>query len=447
MARRFAKSFLSALVRPLRYKHFIPLCLTASVTIRILWIALIFSIPVSDFAWYHQRGQDMAMGKGYSVDGVPTAYWPVGYPAFLGLIYWVLGLSLLYVKLANVLLYVGILCLSYSISKQLFSSELTGRMTLLLLAFYPNHVAYSSLVSPETLFLFLLLLGTALIMQSERRLPMATASGVVFGLACLVKPQAIFIPLILILTLHSQMRRDSARRFLAIFLTVHAALGATILPWIARNYSVFGSFVFISNNGGTTLLIGNNPDANGTYIHFDEKLASLLELEPDDNEREVDVKARNYALRYILEHPVKTIRLWPVKLYYLYNEDVEGANWNNGAVKIWERSHRPSSEIFFWWFIGLSQNYYICTMAAFVISLLVLFKERRNGSRALPTAGLWIIGYFTLVYMVTIGISRFHFPFIPWILMYVSWLMERAASRLSISLTGVAHAPPDLGAA
>jgi len=412
--------------------------------IRVLWVALIFSYPVSDFAWYYQRSWDMATGRGYSVDGVPTAYWPVGYPAFLGLIYWVFGLNLVYAKLANVLLYVGILYLSYSIARKLFSSEFTGRMTLLLLAFYPNHIAYSSLVSPETLFLFLLLLGVALIMQSERRSLMAAASGVVFGAACLVKPQAVLVPLIL--TLHfAKSRKESARRVLVTLVVVHAALGATMMPWIARNYSVFGAFVFVSNNGGKNLLMGNSPYANGTHIH-DERLFSLLELGPDDDEHEVDVKARNYALKYMLEHPVKTVALWPVKLYYLFSEDVDGARWNNGA-NIWKISYRPSSKIFFWWFIRLSQSYYICTMAAFFISLLVLIAERRRGSGTVPTTGLWIIGYFTLVYVVMISFSRYHFPFIPWVLMYVSWLPEWAASRLSVAVPGMARASPESGPA
>ncbi len=431
------RSSLSVVVRSVGSRHFVPLCLTSSVAIRVLWIALIFSYPVSDFAWYYQRSWDLAMGKGYSVDGEPTAYWPVGYPAFLGLIYWALGLNLLYAKLANVLLYLGVLCLSYSIAKKLFSSEFAGRMTLLLLAFYPNHIAYSSLVSPETLFLFLLLLGTALIMFSEGRLRMAAVSGVVFGAACLVKPQAVFIPLILLLTLNFKRRRsDSARRFLAIFVMVHGALGATILPWIARNSSVFGAFVFISNNGGINLLIGNNPNANGTYVPFNDGLASLLGLEPNDDEHDVDVKARDYALKYMLKNPVKTLKLGFVKLYYLYNEDAEGSYWNDGA-KIWKGSYRPSSEIFFWWFIGLSQSYYVCTMAAFIVSLLVLLKERRSGP--VPTAGLWVIGYLTLIYMVTVSNSRHHFPFIPWILMYVSWLIEWASSRLCHPLPWPMH--------
>ena len=427
-AKGFARLFFCHLAKLVRHKHFIIVCLTASVIVRLLWIALIYSFPVSDFAWYYQRSWDMAMGKGYSVDGIPTAYWPVGYPAFLASIFWVLGLNLAYAKLANILLYIGILYLSYAIAKKLFSSEFTGRMTLLLLAFYPNHIAYSSLVSTETLYLFLLLLGVAaLILQPREGNWKGVSTGAVFGLACLVKPQTIFIPLLLILVYY--LRKGDSRRLLTMVLTTYLVLGTVILPWTVRNYYVFDALVYVSNNGGVTLFIGNNPYANGTYMDFGEKLKSLLALSPEDDEHEVDVKARNYAMNYMLEHPVRTLRFCAVKLYYVYREDVEGMHWNDGAM-IWDKSREPAHKALFWFLIGLAQNYYMCIMAAFLISLFILFT--RGGSGPVPTLGLWIIAYFSAIYMVTIGISRFHFPLIPWILMYVASLFQWTAMRLGI---------------
>lgn len=424
--RTFPKSFLSILFRIVRSKHFVPLCLASCLIVRVLWIALIVSEPVSDFAWYYQRGLDISAGRGYAVDGIPTAYWPVGYPAFLGLIFSVFGRSLLVAKLANILLFAGILYLSYRIARNLFASELTGRLTLLFLAFYPNHIAYSSLLSCESLFLFLFLLGTILIMKCGKRLLLTAASGLVFGLACLVKSQALFVPAILILFLRPEIKGRSLKQYLVAFTIVYAVLMLTISPWIVRNYYEFSNFVYISNNGGITLLIGNNPYANGTYIPFNGKVASLLE--PAENEREIDVRARNYAINYICEHPVRTIGLWPVKFWHIFNEDVEGVNWNVKGID----SKGKDMDIFFWYFTGLAQNYYICTVTVFLVSLPVLFMKRKRNGRAIPTAGLWVIGYFTAIYLITIGISRFHFPFIPWIMMYIAAMFEMVASRFSI---------------
>jgi hypothetical protein len=120
-------------------------------------------------------GIDFAADRGYSVaadsfwphnipprvggtleNRSPTAYWPVGYPAFLGLLFTLFGSSLFMAQAGNVILYTGVLVFASYIGKTLFEAELVGRVTLLLLAFYPDHIAYSSLLASEVLFLFLL---------------------------------------------------------------------------------------------------------------------------------------------------------------------------------------------------------------------------------------------------------------------------------------------------
>lgn len=66
---------------------FIPGCFILFVGLR---AALIFFVPVemgSDARWYFSRGLGIANGDGYSEGGYPTAYWPVGYPGFLGILF------------------------------------------------------------------------------------------------------------------------------------------------------------------------------------------------------------------------------------------------------------------------------------------------------------------------------------------------------------------------
>jgi hypothetical protein len=92
-------------------RYFVPLCLVAAFVVRVCWIRCVDAAPVSDFGWYYERGIDLSAGKGYSVDGIPTAYWPVGYPAFLGLLLRVFGTSLLVPKAANVIVSMGVLLL------------------------------------------------------------------------------------------------------------------------------------------------------------------------------------------------------------------------------------------------------------------------------------------------------------------------------------------------
>src|SRR5437899_2735449 len=143
------KSAMSArgegLQSPLQSRYFPAACLGAAFLVRLAWALLVDPKPVSDFDWYFAKGIDISHGLGYQEHGAPTAFWPVGYPAFLGAIFALFGRSLLIAKIANALLYTGVLALSYWLAGRLFRSTLTAKLALLILAFYPNHIAYTSL--------------------------------------------------------------------------------------------------------------------------------------------------------------------------------------------------------------------------------------------------------------------------------------------------------------
>jgi len=74
---------------------------------------------------------------------------------------------------------------------------------------------------------------------------------------------------------------------------------------------------------------------------------------------------------------------------------------------------------------ALAQLYYMLIGTAFLLSIFSLIRQLKNKTRAqLPTLGLWIVLYFTCISLLTFGNSRFHFPVMPWIVMYVGALAE-----------------------
>ena len=61
---------------------------------RITWSLAHVEAPSSDAAVYDRLARDLASGVGYvNEEGLPTAYMPVGYPAFLAAIYMIFGHS------------------------------------------------------------------------------------------------------------------------------------------------------------------------------------------------------------------------------------------------------------------------------------------------------------------------------------------------------------------
>lgn len=435
--RRPALVFGAGLTRLINHRAFVPLCLGAAIVLRLAWVALVTPQPVSDFRWYYERASELTSGQGYSVTAAtywpeymippvllspasgraPTAFWPVGYPAFLALIFTATGPSLLAAKLANVALSAGVLLLSYRIAARLFASRLVAGGTLLLLSFYPDHIAYSSLLSAEILFLFLLLLGVALLLTRPGAGSML-AAGVVFGLACLVKPQAIALPALCLLALrwHPPRQKFGGRHAILLYL----ALGLTLLPWLIRNYRAFDQFVFIANNAGYNLYLGNNPQATGGYS-LTQAMIDQFSAIPGEAER--NRQAQALALAYMQSHPLETLALWPAKLWYLYGKDIRGVFWNEYGLNLTDHGRR--------WFAALkigAQLYYAGVLVAGGLALLNLWRARRQ--TPIPLLGLWLCLYFTLIHLLTFGESRFHFPLMPWLMMFAATLLLKFSREI-----------------
>jgi len=381
--------------------YFIPLCIASSIIVRVFWICLIPVEPVSDFNFYFQRGLDIANGAGYSSDGIPTAYWPVGYPAFLGILFLIFGHSLFYAKLANVFIYAGIIILAYSLSKRMLRNEYAAKITIIILAFYPNHIAYTSLMASETIFTFMLLLGAISFISARGRYGLLIISGLSWGLATLIKSQAIFIPAVFLLVYYKNIKsliKSGVIVFLMLFLT--------IAPWVNRNNSVFGKRV-LATNGGINLLIGNSRYSDGSYAWNQELESSLGDA---DNEADRDTKALQLAKDYMINNPVKTILLWPRKIFYLYAADIEGFYWNQAGML---KSDNNIKKYAFLLMKIVAQLYYMFTIGLFFAALPRVLHNGRHSH-----IGLYFILYFTFVSLIFFGTPRFHFPLIPWVAIY-----------------------------
>ena len=435
--------FRAKLTRILEYRHFVFVCLLCAALVRVLWLALVPAVQAYDWLWYFQRGVDIAGGRGYAVEGIPTAYWPVGYPAFLGGVFYLFGPHVVAGQAANILEVLGtILCVYYFVRK-VFHSETAARISALVLAFHPNNIAYTSLLTADMFLAFLLVLGAMVFISANGRSGFWILSGLVWGLAALTKPQSIVVPAIFLLVFLADKKlllHAGALIYLMIF--------AVLAPWIARNDRVLGKPV-LSNNGGITLMIGNNPYARGRQL-WDANVISLLgNLGADEDHmfdgQEVarDARARHVAIDYILHHPARVLALWPRKLVALYLSDVEGFYYTIGMMNGLSGKMRAL-------YVGLrviGEGYYFLMLLLVGVSLRGIL---RRGSLVYGV-GLLVCLYFTMVYMLFIGDPRYHFALMPWIAMYsgigAAALIEKHGvpgedkPTLSIGLRGAVSEP------
>jgi 4-amino-4-deoxy-L-arabinose transferase-like glycosyltransferase len=401
----------------------VAVCLVVSIVLRLVCIVLFDVQPVSDYKFYYDVAASIADGRGAVFNGRPTAYWPIGYPAFLASIFAVTGPSVLVAQLLNLALAVGTLFLTYRVTLLLGGSFRAARAAVVLLALWPNQIAYTSLVASETLASFLLVLGVMLLLG--RRWRHDLIAGVVFGFACLVKPQTMLLPVVVMVLadlLAWRVWRRSLRHLLLRVGVVYVTLLLVLVPWSVRNWRVFGGPVFIANSGGVNLFIGNHPDATGTYPRPEEEVKlnnALLPFTLGADEYQVDQKARGLAIDYLKRHPGATLLRLPRKFWYLYAKDADGFSWMQEGAPSAQGRYRLLQPLKL-----VAQLYYVLALIALAWMLSVAVRQRRAHAFLIPAC---VVGYFTCVYLAYFGISRFHFVMVPWLAICAA-MGARAAS-------------------
>ncbi len=381
--------------------------------------------PFSDAAWYVNRARAIADGAGYSEGGVPTAFWPPGWPLLLGGLFKLFGESIAVVKGFNLVCAVIGAWFTLDLGRRLFGSELAGRAALLIVALYPNHAAYVPVALTEVFYTTLVLAGCWLVIARPGKLALPLA-GLAFGYSMLVKAQSlILVPtLFAVALLHDGLSWRAFWQRTQQGLLVLVFAFAVVLPWTLRNHAVLGEWVLVSTNGGITLLTGNNPSARGDYTPDDPLVTSVPRTVATQVETDREYKLR--AVAWIRENPAAFLKLMPSKLYRLWAPDGE-AEWAFQAGfaqydewSIWFRTMR--------W---LNQGYYVAMLAGFAWAGWLLATSRAHiGTRRV---GWWLLPYGVALYpsliaVVFSGQSRFHYPVMPFVAMACGWLVTRHAS-------------------
>jgi hypothetical protein len=382
--------------------------------------------PTSDAGWYFDRAIALTAGDGYSEGGLPTAFWPPGWPMTLAVLFKLFGSSLLVAQIFNLACSVGSAWFTLDLGRRLFHSEIAGRAGLLLLAIYPNSIGYVPLVMTEVFYTMLLLAGCWLLVV-YRSTSARIFAGLVFGVATLVKAQSMLvIPIIFgIEALREQFELKTAitASIKATFVIAIAFL--VVLPWSYRNYRVFGDWVLVSTNGGLTLLTGNNPSARGDYTQNDPLVTSIKRTVA--TQLLADKEAQHRALQWIKENPGRFVALMPLKLFRLWAPDGE-SEW---AFQTGYGAY-DSESVWFRIVRYINQLYYVCLLFGFAWAGLILFGRKVRLSAApidwwaLPYA---IALYPTAVALIFSGQSRFHYPVMPFVAMSCGWLLLHSKIR------------------
>ncbi len=287
-------------------RHLLVAVVALALAIR-LALALSIDRPlVSDERDYDALAWTLASTGQYREQGHPTAYRPVGYPAFVAAVYAAVGRSPRAVRVAQSILDAGTALLLFVALRR--RSRRAALAAAGLWAIFPPAIAYATLLYSETLFCFLLALAAAwLLDEPDRTVAWRLSLGALLGLLVLVKTTA----LLLVLFLPWFALRGGKRWRRAAVIAAGVLL--VVVPWIVRNAVVVGS-PQLATSSAANLLIGNHPNATGAYAtNIPEAML------PRSTEEAVAARqASRAAWDYVAEHPGRFVARIPLRWAHLF---------------------------------------------------------------------------------------------------------------------------------
>lgn len=438
----------------------IAVALTA-ISLRILAVVTLGRQPegLHDPLVYQRFAQGIAKGQGYvSWNGEPTAYYPAGYPWFLGIIQWccnLVGLDdhlVLVAGLVQALLGGVAAWALVGVGQRLHSNPAVARRAGLaaglILAVWPNLVLHSATLLSESLFLgafCLTLLGlTRLLTGASPRGTRAwwgdvVLAGIPLGISTLTRPQVLTILVAYAVAVMFTQQPDIGasedtssrwRHRAAIFLAP-AVLGAlVVIPWTIRNAVVFDRFVAVSTNGGDNLCIGFNPSATGHFGIPDECQTGEFYIDGPDAEArrnaETSKRARSWALDNLGALPELSAR----KIWYTYDNDTDALR----AIESYENDRFLPSPVRTALTV-ISNTFYVVVMlvAAVGVGLLAIRARRGLADRTDPAlVGVaLILGGLMAAFLPIFffGEARFKVPATPFFALFAAVALADAARR------------------
>jgi 4-amino-4-deoxy-L-arabinose transferase-like glycosyltransferase len=259
-------------------------------------------------------GRAVAEGRGFSdpycAGTGPTAWEPPVYPFLIAGVFKIFGIYSAvsaWVLLTINSLFAALTCvLIYKIAHRTMGAEV-ARWTVWTWALLPYvwywsiHWIWDTTISP---FLLSVIFLTALELENWKGTRGWLLFGLLWGVGALLNPSLLsFLPFCGLWVWYRRHKRGLPS--LAGVVVASAVFFLCLSPWLLRNYRTFGRFVFIRDDFGLQLRLGNGPYADGVLMAYLQPNLNVTELGRFKSlgELEYSKVRKQEALTFIRENP------------------------------------------------------------------------------------------------------------------------------------------------
>lgn len=359
------------------------------------------------FRWYAQEDLnliqpdlpvDLASTPGYDRRGIPTAFRPPLYPAFLALVYKVAGMGtgrFLAARLTQAGLGALLAPLTYFAALGFFPDQVrAARYAAWAVALYPILILFPLALATENLFFVLVLASAIMLLRAERKPTWWNffLAGLALGLSALTRSVILLFAGLAVLWVWFVLREWRGA------LILMATLALTISPWVIRNQSLFGRPT-VELSMGYNLYMGYHPQSSGTFQY-----GISLDLMNTLDDRARDSEGTSLALQFIRDDPGRVPYLVLRKLGYFWGLERRGL------------TYFYSNDFF-----GYISLPLLLGAAIFLLLPFVFLSASAAAGLALVAwdrrailLGL-VVGAYLLPHVLLLGEDRFHLAIVPFL--------------------------------
>jgi 4-amino-4-deoxy-L-arabinose transferase-like glycosyltransferase len=335
-----------------------------------------------EFGWEMGRvGRSIAEGHGFSspYEGStgPTAWEPPLYPYLIGGVFKVFGIytpASAWVLLSVNSLFATLTCIPiFLIARRTFGERVAVWSAYAwglnpYVWYWSIHWIWDTTFTPLILACLFLL---ALQLQEWEGLQGWILFGALYGVGALANPTMLaFLPFCGLWIWRQRYRRRLPS--LAGVALSSVVFFLVLSPWVIRNFEVFGRFVFLRDDFGLQVRLGNGPHADGMLMAYLQPNLNHRELEKFQQMGELAYgeSCKQVAFAWIREHPARFAVVSLKRFFYYWNgvpkptNSIASVDFRNSAflatsmLALWGlgralRQKRPGA----WLFAGLVLTY------------------------------------------------------------------------------------------
>jgi 4-amino-4-deoxy-L-arabinose transferase-like glycosyltransferase len=398
-----------------------------AVLLRLSWIIVghTYKFKATDnnfsFGWEMGRiGAAIASGHGFSnpfgAQTGSTAWEPPLYPYLVAGVFRVFGIysrPSAFVLLAINSVFSALTCIPiFLIARRIFSEKVAVGAAWAW-ALLPNVMFWGTRAVWETSLAALLLASivwVGLRLENQEGWRSWLQFGLLWGITALSSTSLLsFLPAAGLWTWYRRARAH--KRSVGGIVLASAVFLACITPWILRNHATFGRWIFIRDNFGAELRLGNGPGANGTwmeYLHPTQDVYAMRQYESMGELAYIDMRKRQ-AIDYIKADYPRFAGLCLKRFIYFWAGPPKATQppWLNDA----KNSLYLASSILTFWGLGRA------------------LRMRKAGAWLL----FWLLAIYPAVYYVVFPSPRYRVPIEPVMTILCVFVITEAGKKVTAS--------------